>query len=111
MLVNNMDRDEITEDTPEEIRFGARFTVSALEYFAEPERAIAMAEESLQREMAYFLRRMRSKMIVDDDRKEFFEMRLEVYAATPEKFWEIVNKEAMKIAERFQVVQHIQGGS
>ena len=32
---------------------------------------------------------------------EFFEKRIQLYVASPQEFWEIVNREAKKLAMRF----------
>jgi hypothetical protein len=82
---------------PEEIRIGASYRTSMKEYAADPERWEHFAEERLREQIAHLLQKERSEIIKTP---EMVEKRVELYVASTEMFWKIVNKEAEKIAAR-----------
>lgn len=82
----------------EKIRFGAAFACSSREYHYDPERFDKVASERLRLDLAEFIKSEKSETVKVGMRVE---KRLEVYAATPKEFWEIVNREAEKIAANF----------
>jgi len=86
------------KNNPEEIRFKTQYTVSNIEYMREPKRVMARAEEFLRMKMAYTII-IKKKTIIND--VNLVDISIDLYVATPERFWEIVNREAEKIATRF----------
>ena len=69
---------------PEEIRFGACYAVSKREYDANPGRVTSDAEDYLRNYLSYHLQKAKSEKHEGIDR---FELRMDVYVATPEIFW------------------------
>ena len=85
-------------ETPEEIRFGTQHTISMAEYRDEPGRFNHMIETRMREELAHFIQNAK---VETTETEYMIEKRLELYAATPDVFWEIVHKEAEKIAQRY----------
>ena len=83
---------------PSDIRFGAIVCTSRCEYNSNPYRWKHYAEHRIREEMAHYIMEEKSEMEIE---KERVEMRLDLYVATPDVFWKIVNKEAEKLAMRF----------
>lgn len=83
---------------PEEIRFTQQSTISKAEYLDCPERFIAMIEGKMRENLTHFIQHEKIKTISNDF---MIEKRLDIYAASPERFWEIVQREAEKIALRY----------
>ena len=84
--------------TTEDIRICASFCASKREYMEDPGRWDAYAEDHLMKHIAFLLQKEHSELIMTEDRAE---RRIDLYAASPELFWKIVNQEAEKIAMRF----------
>ena len=83
---------------PEDIRVYAYECTSIEEYEENPARWEYIAEENLTRNIAFTIQRERAETIKTKDR---YEKRVDLYVATPDVFWKIVNKEAERIAIRF----------
>ena len=82
-----------------DIHFGATFRVSIEEDLFDHQRTKERAIQDLRRHLADILTRRK----VETKREEsFVEYRLDIYAASPETFWEIVHKEAQDIVTQFK---------
>ena len=82
----------------EEIRFGAVAVVSRREYDQDTDRIAHMITDRLRLTMADKLVRERVEKSFTDERVEF---RCDLYIATPEKFWQLVNIAAERIAMQY----------
>jgi hypothetical protein len=82
----------------ESIRIFASTCASSREYLADPDRWERYAEEDLMRQLSFLIQRERAETIQTEDR---YEKRVDLYVATPDVFWKIINEEAEKIAMRY----------
>ena len=89
----------MNERTPEDILVAYLKRVSRAEYDYLPEMIEARINEELRLNIAEFIRREKAEKDTTD---HYHEVRLELYVATPKQFWEIVNREAEKIALRYR---------
>ena len=80
------------------IKFGSSINFSIKEFERDPDRCKHMANTRLREEVAHFIQKEKGELIEHHD---YFEKRLELYVATPEEFWEIVNREAEERAFRY----------
>jgi len=81
-----------------DIRLSAYVCSSIKEYEEYPERWENMAEEELTNKIALSLARDRAETVKTSD---MYEKRVDLYVATPDIFWKIVNEEAEKIAMKY----------
>ena len=84
--------------TPQEIRFTRRITMSKTEYENDPHRFEYLYGDKLREELAHHIQKEKATIIEDDFR---IERQLDIYAASPQEFWEIVQREAERIALQF----------
>ena len=73
--------------------------VSMAEYESNPDRTRHIVNDYLRKTMADFIIKEKAKELNDDFYKEY---RLDLYVATPNEFWKIVEREAHEIASRFK---------
>jgi len=85
--------------THENIHCASNYRLSITEYESNPERAEHYANDFLRNSIANFIVNKKAEESRDDFYKEY---RLDLYVATPSEFWEIVEREAEKIALRFK---------
>lgn len=83
---------------PFDIRFYACSTMSKLEHDYSPDRAEEKARREMAERISEVLMKARATKGVNQD---FVEWRIDLYIATPEQFWEIVQQEARKIAQMY----------
>lgn len=83
---------------PQDIRVGANMCTSKFEYDRDPARWEHYAEIELRERIAHFIQKEQSEKIVTDN---MVEKRIDLYVASPDVFWNIVQKEAEKIAFKF----------
>jgi hypothetical protein len=86
--------------TPDSIRYSSMVRISKLEADQDPKWVDHLVKRQLHERMAQHIVGTRGETRLAD---EFYEVRLELYVATPEEFWAIVNKEALKLAQRMKV--------
>ncbi len=79
------------------MRCAACYSVSKIEYADDQERHDYMAKEILRKDLSNLIQKDKTKRFERDHHIEF---RLELYVATPEEFWEIVEQRALEIASR-----------
>lgn len=84
---------------PDDIRFGFSVNVSRSEWNREPQRINAQVGDGLRMRLADFIQNAKTETI---EHTYDVEKRLEIYAATPDVFWEIIERKAQEIAIRFK---------
>jgi hypothetical protein len=84
--------------TERDIRLYAYESTSILEYGDNPGKWELRAEDKLTDRIAFLLQRDKAETIKTEDR---YEKRVDLYVATPDVFWKIINEEAERIAMRF----------
>jgi len=84
--------------TPEDIRVTAIHRLPRVEYNINPERSEALARDYLHHRMANFIIHERAEETIRPDYREY---RLELYVATPDVFYELVQREAVNLAGRY----------
>lgn len=82
----------------EKIRVGAYCETSIHNYKDNPERWLYESERKIVEELSHIIEKEKSKLTFTDD---MVQKRLDLYVATPDIFWRIVNQEAMKLAHHF----------
>jgi len=82
----------------EKIHFGARWTISKIEYNSDPVGMEYRIDGKLRDIITNFIVINKAGLIVTDNRVE---KRVDLYIAEPDVFWKIVNEEARKIAFYF----------
>ena len=82
-----------------DIRCSAVHRVSMTEYASNPGRVESYMRSYLWKCIADLIVRHKVKESNDDFYKEY---RIDLYVATPNEFWEIVEREATEIAHRFK---------
>ncbi len=86
------------EPKAEEIRFGFFCETSIYNYKDNPEKWLYESERQIVEGLSNIIEKEKSKITFTDDMAR---KRLDLYVATPETFWKIVNQEAMKLAHHF----------
>jgi len=87
-----------TNYTAENIHVFASVHTSRHEYLFDQMQWENWAEERLIKEVAFLIQKEHSQKI---EEAGMVEKRIDLYVATPEVFWNIVNREAEKIAIQF----------
>ena len=82
---------------PDDIRFSARYTVSAEAFMQNKSMTKDIADDYLRRSLADKIVYEKSKR-TDFPDAHYYELGIDLYVATPEEFWRIVHAEAEKIA-------------
>ena len=86
--------------TPEDIRFTVKNSISKL-LFEHSKMAkdefYRTTEDMMRLNLANHVKRIK---VETDYNNTYIEQRLDVYVASPAEFWDVVNAEAMRIAER-----------
>ena len=83
---------------PQELVFHKILRVSRAEFDADTESFSAMVDQEMRQSFAHHIQRAK----IEKEFGEFYvEARLDLYVATPEEFWALVNFQAERIANQF----------
>ena len=84
---------------PSDIQFTHLVRMSKAEFNRDPELFTKMVDRDMREAL---MQQVQSARVEKKFGEHYVEARLEVYVATPEQFWKIVDAEAEKIAMRFK---------
>lgn len=87
--------------TPESIRISQCATMSAREMTADPGRAMSMAKQTLREHVTELVLSKAVKQV--DVGTNVVHYRMDLYVATPDEFWEIVNAEAERLVMSLRI--------
>lgn len=83
-----------------DIQFQSYYSISSVEYKQNPSECDALAEENMRQSLAQHIIKLKA---ITDVGKCSYTKRLEVFIATPEEFWYLVNREAEKLSRRYKI--------
>lgn len=83
----------------EDITCTSTYRMSNKQYYFDPAMMKARIRDKMVKDLANFLYDEKLELVTHDNCVEF---RLDICAASPDKFWELVNKKAEEIAFRFK---------
>lgn len=84
----------------ENMRYGVQSRMSKLEARYYSDHYLEMVLDDLRQRLANYIVHEKYERI---DAEDFFDIRLDLYVATPAQFWKLVNEKAEALAERFHV--------
>jgi len=90
------------QKNPGDICVHLAYCVSRDEYDHNPNLVEAIALDHIREKIASFISSEKTQKVINDD---YCELRLDVYVATPQEFWRIVQAEAERIVYLFKRIK------